>query len=112
MVSLVIGYRKSVAGYAVYLGLNLVFGSLKKQHVVSRSSTETKCKGLALATAEVLWIRVLLTKMQIKTAATAIMWCDNLGAIVLATNPVIMLRLNTLRLIYIQFEKKIKLNKF
>ena len=80
--------RRSVASYAVYLGSNLVSWSSKKQHVVSRSSTESEYRALALGTTEVLWIQALLTELKFKTETTPVMWCDNQSAISLATNPV------------------------
>ncbi|KAH9703475.1 retrovirus-related pol polyprotein from transposon RE1 [Citrus sinensis] len=80
--------RKSVAGYAVYIGSNLVSWCSKKQLVVSRSSTEAEYRALAQATSEAVWIQALLDELKIKLAATPIMWCDNQGAIALAYNPV------------------------
>lgn len=80
--------RKSTASYIVYLGANLVSQSFKKQHVVSRSSTESKYRALALCTAEVMWIKGLLHKQLVQIVATPAMWCDNQRAIALATNPI------------------------
>lgn len=78
--------------------------------MLSQSSTEAKYRALALATAEVLWIRALLTGMQIKMAGTPITWCDNQGAIALATNPVYHAKTKHIE-VDISFEKKFKLNK-
>lgn len=60
--------------------------SLKKQYVVSKSSTELEYRALALATLEILWIQSLLTKLKLSMTAIPTMWCDNQGAIDLATN--------------------------
>ena len=48
--------RRSICGFVVFLGTNLVSWSARKQATVSRSSTEAEYKALANATAKVMWI--------------------------------------------------------
>jgi len=54
--------RRSTSGAAIIFGSNLVSWWSKKQSVVARSSTEAEYCSLALATAEVTWIRSLLSE--------------------------------------------------
>nr|KYP43070.1 hypothetical protein KK1_035513 [Cajanus cajan] len=80
--------RKSIAGYCVFLGESLITWSSKKQRVVSRSSTESEYRALADLAAKVAWIRSLLQEIKLKIPRPPILWCDNLSAKALATNPV------------------------
>jgi hypothetical protein len=80
--------RKSTSGFLVYLGSNPITWSAKKQPTVSRSSTESEYRALAIAAAELCWLRTLLKDLRIYLADTPILWCDNVSALAIASNPV------------------------
>ena len=84
--------RRSVTGYCVYFGKNLVSWSSKKQTVVSRSSTEAEYRSLAQTVCEVSWIASLLDELKVNYARTPVVWVDNMSTIALASNPVLHAR--------------------
>lgn len=70
--------RKSVAAYCVYLGNTLV----------SWSSTKFEYRALAHAFAEVIWLKQWLIELGVSNQPKPILWCDNISAGALATNPI------------------------
>jgi hypothetical protein len=80
--------RHSTSGLLIYLGSNPITWSAKKQPTVSRSSTESEYRALATASAEVCWIRTLLKDLGIYLSQPPILWCDNVSALAIASNPV------------------------
>lgn len=48
--------RRSVSGFCVYFGPNLVSWSAKKQATVAQSSTESEYRALVIASAKLIWI--------------------------------------------------------
>ncbi|KAJ6733370.1 hypothetical protein OIU74_005177 [Salix koriyanagi] len=80
--------QKSTGGYIVFLGTTPISWKSGKQRTVARSSTEAEYKALADGTAEVLWLRYLLTDLCVSPSSATTIWCDNLGATYLSANPI------------------------
>ncbi|WVY95774.1 hypothetical protein V8G54_027925 [Vigna mungo] len=84
--------RKFMAGQCVFLGETLVSWSSRKQKVVSRSSTESEYRALADLAAEIAWTHSLLYELRLPLPRKPTLWCDNLSARTLASNPVMHAR--------------------
>jgi hypothetical protein len=80
--------RRSTSIFCIFLGNILISWSAKKQKVVSQSSTDAEYRSLALITAKLLWIRILLKELRVFLPTPPILWCDNVSALALASNPV------------------------
>ena len=80
--------RRSTSGFCVFLGDNLISWSAKRQPTVSRSSAEAEYKGVANAVAETCGIRNLLLEMDFQLKQASIIYCDNISAVYLSSNPV------------------------
>ncbi|XP_075524466.1 secreted RxLR effector protein 161-like [Primulina tabacum] len=73
--------RRSTSGYCVFLGSSMISWKAKKQHVVSRSSTEAEYRSMANATCEAIWIISLLQDLGICIGKPATLFCDSQAAI-------------------------------
>lgn len=100
-----------MVGYVVYLGLNLVYWSSKKQPVVLRSGIETKYKVLAQVTYKVTWIHSFLNELHINLVTTSIIWRDNQSAIALAYNPTYHAKTKHIELDIHFIKRKVAANK-
>jgi hypothetical protein len=56
--------------------------------MVSLSNTKAEYRSLAVTTAELYWLRMLFRELQVCLTAPPKIWCDNMGAIALASNPI------------------------
>jgi hypothetical protein len=79
---------RSISDYAVFLGDNLVSWSSKRQHVISHLSAEAEYCAVANNVAEVCWLRQLLVELHNPLSRATLVYCDNVNAVYLSTNPV------------------------
>ena len=80
--------RRSSSGYLLYLGNNLVSWSASKQKVASRSSAELEYRGLAIATAEIVWTQALLFDLCVQLDQVPILYYENVNAYYMAKNQI------------------------
>jgi hypothetical protein len=73
--------RQSTSGYAVFLGA-------KRQPIVSRSSAEAEYRAVANGMVEASWLRQLLHELHSPLQHATLVYCDNVSAVYLSTNPV------------------------
>ncbi|KAI9160575.1 hypothetical protein LWI28_009567 [Acer negundo] len=78
----------STSAFIVYLGKNPISWSSKKQHTIARSSTEAEYRSVATTAAELNWVCFLLTDLGLPLSTTHVIYCDNLGATQLCSNPI------------------------
>ena len=53
---------------------------------MARSSTEAEYRAMAMTTANLYWIRMLLKDLHVLLVSPHTLWCDNVGALALASN--------------------------
>lgn len=80
--------RRSTSSYCVFLCENLLSWSAKRQVTLSRSSAEAEYRGVANVVVETAWIQNLLCELHAPLSAATIIYCDNVSAVYLSTNPV------------------------
>lgn len=75
-------------GYVFSLGTGVVTWTSKKQKVVALSSTEVEYRGTVKVACEAVWLRRMISDIQMSQAGPTPLFCDNQGVLKLAKNPV------------------------
>ena len=78
---------KSISGILVFLGNSPITWFAKKQPTVSRSFTEAEYMALASYAVELCWICMLLKDFVAFLHSPPTLWCDNISALAIASNP-------------------------
>jgi hypothetical protein len=72
----------------ISIGGALVSWSSKRQATVSRSSAEAEYRAVANAVADCVWLRQLLGELSCPVSKATVVFCDNVSAVYMSTNPV------------------------
>ncbi|KAJ0838020.1 putative RNA-directed DNA polymerase [Helianthus annuus] len=80
--------RKSVTGFCIFLGECLVSWKSKKQSTVSRSTAEAENRSMCSATCELIWLKNLLSELNVVCKLPMLLSCDSQAALAIAANPV------------------------
>ena len=99
--------RKSITGMVVFLGHSPVTWSAKKQLTVARSSTEVEYRDLSTTAAELSWLRMILKDLGIFLSLPPMLWCDNVSALALASNPIFHARTKHIEVDYHYIREKV-----
>ncbi|KAJ0079223.1 hypothetical protein Patl1_23741 [Pistacia atlantica] len=78
----------STSAYIVYLGRNAISWSSKKQRMIAHSSTEAEYRSVATTTMKLNWVSFLLHDLHVHLSTSPIVYCDNVGATQLCSNPI------------------------
>ena len=81
--------RKSISGWAIFIGNNLISWGSKKQNIVATSSTEAEFVAISEVCKDIVFIIKILEFLDIKVELPITVKVDNKGAIFVEDNSVV-----------------------
>ncbi|XP_050125670.1 uncharacterized mitochondrial protein AtMg00810-like [Malus sylvestris] len=99
---------RSVTGYVVFVGNNLISWQSKKPNSVSRSSIEAEYKALAHTAVDITWVRYNLKDLNVFLPHPPVISCDNMSGISLSANLVFHSRIKHLDTYYHFVREKVQ----
>jgi hypothetical protein len=92
--------HRSTTGACIFLGPNLLTWTAKKQSTVSRSSAEAEYRAFATTVTELRWFGYLFCELGIPLHTPPLIFCDNIFALNMASNPVFHARIRHIEIDY------------
>ena len=89
---------RSTSGYCFSFGSGVFSWSSRKQEVVAQSTAEAEYIAAVAAVNQALWLRKLLTDLDMKQEVSTKVFVDNQATISIANDPVFMVKQSTSRL--------------
>ena len=80
--------RTSTSSYLIFLGATPISWSSEMQRTIARSSTEVEYRSVASFSTKINWIKNLLLELRFSPHIVPTIYCDNVGATYLCSNPV------------------------
>lgn len=81
--------RTSASTFLIFFGGSQISWMSKEQCTIARSSTEAKQRVVATTTTVIMWLKNLLTELQVPMHEPPQLLCDNLGATYLCSNMIL-----------------------
>ncbi|KAL3733972.1 hypothetical protein ACJRO7_023338 [Eucalyptus globulus] len=103
--------RTSTSGFVIYIGANPISWSSRKQQSVAWSSTEAEYRAIAMASAELIWVKSLLQELGIHMDTAPSLYCDNIGATYVCANPIFHSRMKHIEIDYHFVRELVKASK-
>ena len=74
---------------------------------MARSSTEAEYRALVSTAAELCWIQMILKDLGVYLSLPPMLWCDNVSALALASNPIFHARTKHIEVDYHYIREKV-----
>ena len=98
----------STNAFLLDLDRNPISWSSKKQCTIARSSTEAEYQYVVSMTIELHWVSNLLNEIDLSSTRASVIYCDNVGATNLFSNPVFHLHMKHVALYYHFFREQVQ----